>query len=394
MGHRSESQYDERNQSMNQKELGELRRRWKPEKSAVGHIYGCFVNSACEIVADLDESLALMPQQESEKYLELLRKAMSGTLDKNLIDIVFETQQVMKSDERKLLMALRDSELKDNALRQTFYQKVISTLNMGESNYLLLIANDHYDVPRRGKDGLAQEDASETVFSYLVCAVCPVKAGKPELGYFAGDNEFHCTASQLVSAPELGFLFPAFDDRSTNIYNALFYSRKPAELHQEFIEAVFHTDPPMSAEEQREAFESALTESLGGACSLNVVQGVHERLTARIEEHKERKDPEPLVVTSGDMSAILQDCEIPAEQAQAFKKSCEERFGENAVLNPANLINPKKVQLKTGKISLSVDPEYSYLVETKVIDGRKVLVIPVEDDLEFNGLPVGVPTAE
>ena len=158
---------------MNQKELGELRRRWKPEKSAVGHIYGCFVNSAREIVADLDESLALMPQQESEKYLELLRKAMSGTMDKNLIDIVFETQQVMKSDEHKLLMALRDSELKDNALRQTFYQKVISTLNMDESNYLLLIANDHYDVPRRGKDGLAQEDASETVFSYLVCAVCP-----------------------------------------------------------------------------------------------------------------------------------------------------------------------------------------------------------------------------
>ncbi len=375
---------------MNQKELGELRRRWKPEKNAVGHIYGCFVNSAREIVADLDESLGLMPPPEAEKYLELLRKALSGTLDKNLIDIVFSTQQVMEGEEHKLLMALRASELKDNALRQRFYEKVISTLDMGDTNYLLLIANDHYDVPHRGKDDLAQEDASETEFSYLVCAVCPVKTGKSELGYFAGDNEFHCTASHLVSAPELGFLFPAFDDRSTNIYNALFYSRKPAELHQEFIEAVFHTEPPMSAEEQREAFESALVETLGEACSLNVVQGVHERLTARIEEHKERKDPEPLLVTSGDVSAILQDCEVPAEQAQEFRKACEERFGENAALNPANLINPRRVQLKTGKISLSVAPEYSYLVESRVIDGRKVLVIPVEDDLEFNGLPVGV----
>ena len=146
----------------------------------------------------------------------------------------------------------------------------------------------------------------------------------------------------------------------------------------------------MSAEEQREAFEFALVETLGEACSLNVVQGVHERLTARIEEHKERKDPEPLLVTSGDVSAILQDCEVPAEQAQEFRKACEERFGENAALNPANLINPRRVQLKTGKISLSVAPEYSYLVESRVIDGRKVLVIPVEDDLEFNGLPVGV----
>lgn len=377
---------------MNQKELSELRRRWKPDRIAVGHIYGCFVNSAREIVAELDEALGLLPQQEAEKYLELLKKALSGTLDKNLIDIVFSTQQVMHGEEHRLLSDLRACELKDGQLRQTFYQKVVSTLDMGDTNYLILLANDHYDVPRRGKDDLEQEDASEEVFSYLVCAVCPVKAGKPELGYFAGDNEFHCTASQLVSAPELGFLFPAFDDRSTNLYNALFYSRKPAQLHQEFIETVFHTEPPMSAPEQREAFESALTEALGEECSLNVVQGVHERLTMRIEEHKERKDPEPLTVTSGEVSAMLQDCEVTVERAQAFQKSCEERFGENAALRPANLINPKKVQLKTGKISLTVDPEYSYLLETRMLEGRKVLVIPLDDDLEFNGLPVGITT--
>lgn len=379
---------------MNQRELSELRRRWKPEKNAVGHIYGCFVNSAREIVADLDESLALMPQQEAEKYLDLLRKALTGTLDKNLIDIAFTTQQVMNGEEHRLLTDLRACELKNNALRQSFYQKVISSLNMGEENYLLLLANDHYDVPHRGKDDLELDDASENVFSYLVCAVCPVKAGKAALGYFSGDNEFHCTASQLVAAPELGFLFPAFDNRSTNLYNALFYSRKPAQLHQEFIEAVFHTEPPMSADEQREAFEAALTETLGDACSLNVVQGVHERLTAKIEEHRESRDPEPLFVTPGDVGAILQDCEVPEPQVQEFRKSCEERFGENAVLNPANLINPRKIQLKTGKISLSVDPEYSHLVETRVMNGRKVLIIPVEDDLEFNGMPVGIPSPD
>lgn len=378
---------------MNQKELSELRRRWKPEKNAVGHIYGCFVNSAREIVAELDESLGLMQQQEAEKYLELLRKALSGTQDKNLIDIVFSTQQVMHGEEHRLLSDLRNSELKDAELRRTFYNKVVSTLDMGDTNYLILLANDHYDVPHRGKDDLAQEDASEEVFSYLVCAVCPVKAGKPELGYFAGDNDFRCTASQTVSAPELGFLFPTFDDRCTNLYNALFYSRKPEQLHEEFIEAVFHTEPPMSAPEQREAFESALTEALGEECSLNVVQSVHERLTARIEEHKERKDPEPLTVTSGEVSTMLHDCEVPEERVQAFERSCEERFGKNTALNPAVLIDPKRVQITSGRISLSVDPEYSHMLETRVMNGRKVLIVPLEEDLEFNGLPVGI-TAE
>ena len=376
---------------MNQKEVSELRRRWKPEKNAVGHIYGCFVNSAREIVAELDESLGLMQQQEAENYLELLRKALSGTLDKNLIDITFSTQQVMHGEEHKLLSDLRACELKDAQLRQTFYQKIAGSLDMGDQNYLILLANDHYDVPHRGKDDLEQEDASEEVFSYLVCAVCPVKAGKPALGYFAGDNEFRCTASQLVTAPELGFLFPAFDDRSTNLYNALFYSRKPAELHQEFIETVFHTEPPMSAPEQREAFEAALTDALGGECSLDVVQGVHECLTTKIVAHKESKDPEPLTVTTGEMGAILRECAVPAERVQSFQKSCDERFGKDAVINPANLINAKKVLLTSDKITVSVAPEYSNILEARILNGRKVLIIPIEDELEFNGLPVEIP---
>ena len=232
---------------MNQREISELRRRWRPEKSAVSRIYGCYVNSAKTIVSDLDESLGAMQQEEAEKYLDLLKKTLSGTLGKNLIDIVFTTGQVADSEEHRLLSALRSSALKDRETRNAFYQKVIDRLDMGDNGYLLLMACDAYDVPHRGMDGETQADASEEVFTYLVCCVCPVKAGRAELGYFPGDNEFHYTAGQVVSAPELGFLFPAFDNRAANIYNALFYSRKPDALHQEFIDAVFHTEPPMSA---------------------------------------------------------------------------------------------------------------------------------------------------
>ena len=374
---------------VNQKEINELRRRWKPDKNAVSRICGCFVNSNHEIIADLDESLGMMPQEEAEKYLTLLKKALSGTLGKNLIDIVFSTQQVMESEEHKLLMDLRATGMRDNQIRQAFYQKVIQSLDMGDSNYLLILANDSYDVPRRNRDILRTEDSDE-VFSYILCAVCPVKTGRTELGYYSGDNEFHCAASQTVAAPELGFLFPAFDDRSTNIYNALFYSRKAGELHQEFIDAIFHTDLPMSAAEQREAFESALSEALGGSCSLEIIRAIHEQLAARIEAHQEEKNPEPLTVSPNEISKVLLDCGVPEEQAEAFQVACGEKFGIGAVLNPVNLIDAKKVELKTEKMSLSIDPEYSHLIEAKVIDGQKVLVVPVEDHLEFNGVAVNV----
>ena len=317
---------------MNQKELSELRRRFRPERSAVSRVYGCYVNGSGEIISDLDESLGAMPQEEAEKYLGLLKKALSGTLGKNLIDIVFSTQQVMDSPEHRLLTGLRDSALKDGALRQDFYRKVIDALDMGGNNYLILLAHDVYDVPYRSRDDQDQADASDQVFSYLVCCVCPVKEGKPELGYFPGENEFHsCSAGQVVSPPELGFLFPAFDDRAANLYNALFYARKPEELHQEFIDAVFHTEPPMSAAEQREAFQTALTEALGEDCGMEVVQGLHEQLRDRLEQHKESRDPEPLAVTAKEIGAILLDCGVEEEKAAAFQEKCGQQFGGAAL---------------------------------------------------------------
>ena len=374
---------------MNQKEISELKRRFRLGKNAMGRIYGCYVNAQKEILSYLDEPLDRMPEEEAEKYLNLLKKALSGVLGRNLIDIVFSTQQVADSDEHRRLMALRDSRLKDGEVRQEFYQTVIDSLDMGESNYLILLAHDAYDVPHRGKDGEDRADEGDTVFSYIVCCVCPVKDGKLELSYCAGENEFHnCAPSQIVSPPELGFLFPAFDDRAANIYNALTYARKPDELHQEFLDAIFHTEPPMSAGEQREAFQTALREGLEGACGLEVVQAVHERLSQRIEQHREEKDPEPLAVTAKEVAAILRDCGGSDEQIAAFCGKCGELFGEDAVLSPANLIDGKRFEVKTADAAISLDPEHSYLVETRVIDGKKYLLIPAGEGLEVNGMPV------
>ena len=371
---------------MNQKEFSELRRRFRPDKSAIHRIYGCFVNGNKEIVSYLDESMGRMPQEESAQYLGLLKKTLSGAPGRQLIDIVFSTQQVAQGEEHKRLSALRDSQLKDAQAREAFYQTVIRSLEL-EGNYLILLAHDAYDVPRRGKDDRLQED-SDTVFSYLVCCVCPVKDSKVELGYFPGENEFHSRAGQVVAPPELGFLFPAFDGRAANLYNALFYARRPEQLHQEVIDAVFRTEPPMSAAEQREAFEGALADALGEGCSMEVVQAVHEGLRERILRHKEEKDPEPLTVAPAEVGALLAGCGVGEDRVSAFLDRCGERFGRGAALSPANLIDSRRFEIKTAAGTLSVDPERTYLAETRAIDGRTYLLLPVEGEVEVNGFGV------
>ncbi len=376
---------------MNKKEIGELSRRWKPEKCAVSRIYGCYVSgSGKRIMTDLDESLGRMTQEEAEFYLGFLKKVLSGAQGRNLIDIVFSTAQVADSDEHRLLMDLKNSGLQNGEARRAFYQKVIDCLDMEEETYLILMASDSYDVPRRGKDGARQDDASDEVFTYFLCAVCPVKENKLSLDYFPGDNEFHCSDGRTVAPPELGFLFPAFDDRASNIYNALFYTRKPDRLHHEFIDAVFHTEPPLSAAEQRENFQAALTEALGDACGLDVVQAIHERLTEKIAQHKESKDPEPLSLTARDVGRMLRDCGVQEERAAAFEEQCAASLGEGTALNPANLVDTGRFEIKTPEARLIVDPACSYVVETRVIDGRRCLLIPAGEEVEVNGMPVRV----
>lgn len=380
---------------MNKKELNELRRRFSPEKGCISKIYGCYVNTNREIISYLEESFGLMPEDEAEKYFALLKKSLSGTMGKNLVDIVFSTQQVADSDEHRLLSALRNSCLQDREAREAFYQKVIDCLDMDGSNYLILLASDTYDVPTRGKDDELLEDASDTVFSYIVCAICPVRDGKSELGYFAGENEFHsCVSAQIVGPTELGFLFPAFDDRAANIYNALLYSKNPAQLHQEFIDAVFCVEPPMPSVEQKEVFETVLAEALEEDLSLQVVQSVHEQIREMITEHAESKNPEPLDLSPREVSGILQSCGVEEERIERFQEKCRESFGEGAALNPNNIIDSKRFEVKTPQVKISIDPEYSYLLETRIVDGRKYLLIPADEGLEVNGARVSLDFGE
>ena len=218
---------------MNEREVAELRRRFKPERNSFGKIKGCYVNELGHIASRFEQSLAMMSQDETELLLGVLRKTLSGTLEKNLVNLSFETGQVAYGEEHKLLRTLRDSELKDEDAVETFFQKVSDSVQM-EGGYLILLVCDAYDVPRRRGEEPA-EDSGE-VYRYILCSICPVAETKPALSYYMRENEFHNRQmNQLVSAPALGFLFPAFDDRAANLYGALCYTKDPAQSHEEFI---------------------------------------------------------------------------------------------------------------------------------------------------------------
>lgn len=375
---------------MNEKEISEIRRRFRPDKSNITHVRGCYVNERGEIVSQFDQSLALMPQEESENVLATLRRTLSGTQGKNLVDMVFSTAQVVDSDEHRLLMMLRDSMLNDEGVLNRFYDRVIEAYRP-EGTYLILLAYDIYDVPYRAKDGEKLDEGSSEIYGYVLCSICPVKQTKPALGFDIPENTFRNRGVDwLVSAPELGFLFPAFNDRSADIYSALYYTKSAAENHPEFIDAVFRCEPPMPAEEQKETFGTILGNALAEECCFDVVQTLHSSLCGMIEEHKVGKEIEPLTISGRTVRTMLTACGVSGENVERFSEQYTQEFGEDVSLSPRNLVETKKFEVTTPEVTIRVSPESSDIIETRVIDGVPYILIRASDGVEVNGVPVHI----
>ena len=369
------------------REISELRRRFRADRTAITHIYGCYVDQSGQLLADFDESLALLPAEEQEKYLELLKKGISGTLGRTLSELSFPTAEVVSGERHALLRKLRDERLAGAEARRTLYERIAASLRLGETGYLILLASDVYDVPARGKDGADAE--SETQFSYFVCVVCPVKETKSALRYDPGEKAFRASGADRVAGnPELGFLFPAFDDRTANLYGALFYNRSKDCGYDELIEALFHVRPPMAVGVQKDTFREVLAEALDSECSPRVVQTVHTQLRELAAIHKEARDPEPLTVSCREIGEILEDAGVSEPRAAAFRVKYEAAFGTDAELPPQNLLNTAQLEYRTPNVVIKVDPDRQDLIQVRELGGVRCVVIAADEGIEINGVSV------
>lgn len=373
---------------MNDKELREIRRRFRPDQSNIMGIRGCLVNESREIVSNFYQPMVQCTADESEKLLSVMKKSLSGGLGSNLIDISFSTKQVMESEEHSLLMRLRKSELKDDDAVNEFYNKVIESTH-AEGNYVILIAYDNYDVFTYTSDG--QKEDSTDMFSYIICSICPVKKMKPALTYRDYDNLFHSIDADLMLCPPTnGFMFPSFDDRAANIYNALYYTKDISNINEAFIERIFNTPLPMSASAQKESFNNCLIETLADECDFETLRSVHGQISEIVQAHKEANDGEPLSVNKNKLKEVLEYCGVSEEKINTFEKKFDNEFGSDAEINPKNIVDVKKFELVTPDVTIKVNPERKELVSTQVINGIKYILIRAAEGVEVNGMNIDI----
>ncbi len=371
---------------MIKQEINELKRLYTPSNCSITRICGCYVDGEKNKKTEFKEAFLSLPEEEIFKYFELLRKTLSGSLGKNLLNLDFPLASEQEGGTQAALLALRDSKLKDDALIEEFYDRVINTYEY-VGNYLILLIHDAYDVPGKTTDGLTMDDASDTVFEYIMCCICPVNLSKPGLSYDNINNEFHNRIRDwVVEMPETGFLFPSFNDRATDIHSTLFYSKNPEEAHSEFVENILGCTMPLSAGTQKEAFQVLIEETLGDEVEYEVVKNIHENLTEMIEEHKEI--PEPLTLDKHQVKSLFEKSGVKEEKLTDFDKLYDAAAGEDTSLFVNNVANVRTFEVKTPDVVVKVNPERADLVNTLQIDGKRCLVIEINDHVEVNGITI------
>ncbi len=405
---------------MNKNEAAELKKRFTKNHCTITKMCGCYVDADKNRLVDINETFLNLDEEEFHKYLDIAKKTLSGNIGNNLLNLDIPIEEEQPGGKQQFFMALRESKLKDPQLLERFYELIIDTYEQ-PGNYLILIFHDAYDVINKTNDNNVL-DESEEVFEYLLCAVCPVILSKPGLGYRENENRIGSRIRDwIVGAPESGFLFPAFNDRSADIHSLLFYTKDTKEPHIEMMEEILSCKSKPTATIQRQNFEHIIQTGLGAQTHDNELMymdlqlGLNDMINEKVEVFNE--DIDNYIFDDTQLDTLMNDCDVPSENADKIKEAYKEVF-ENEAPVASHLIDTRSLKntaekkekmelvkqvaslnkqinesfaeekdmipaLKNNNIILKVKAEKAAEITIENINGQRCVIIPLEDNEEL-----------
>ncbi len=373
---------------MEKREIAEIKKQLAIDKAVITKISHCYVNGEKEVLSEYITSGQSISEDEEYKYLELFKAMLTGAVDKKLLNLSFPTVEESEGGAQNLLYKVNENKREDDVKRM--HRNIIDNLAYGV-NYTIITGFFSYDVPAKASDGAVLEDG-ETTFEFMLCAVCPVKMSKAGLTFNVSEGKFEeITQIPVVEKPVLGFMFPAFNDRACDIHNMLYFSKKEDEIHEELISTLTGDKPPVSSKEQQTIFEKIVEEVTNDNADFELVKNIHDRITEKLDNSK-FEGPQSLILGKEEIRDILVEAGVSDDNMTKFNRVYEESGADEIDgFNAGNLMDVGKFDIESPDIKVKVSPDKTDLVEQKVIDGRKCLVISLEgNNIEVNGLYVNV----
>ncbi len=372
---------------MDKKAVTEIKKCFRKTDCRIDRMRGCYVDENKEKINTLHDTFLALQDEEMSKYCELFKKSMAGKFGRNLFNVEFPLAEEQPGGHQAVLYALQQSALKDDTLVEEFFDRVIAAYNF-PGKYLILLSHGVYDIPAKTTDGILMDDASDYVYSFILCTICPVTLLKDGLCYDAAAKTFLSRSDDWgVQKPDAAFLFPAFNERNTDLHETLYFTRDAVERHEELAAELFGTVLPRAEKEQQDMFRSVIEETLGRDCDFEAVKSISDAVNQMAEQSKDADAA--VCISKRDMQVMLEDCGASEEQLRKFDVVYDEAVGDDDTPIPAeNVADTRNLVIKSDNVRLSVKAEVSEIVETRIIDGREYILIPVSDNLEVNGIRI------
>lgn len=370
---------------MVQKEIAEIKKILTNTDCCIHKLAGCYIDANKEMHIIPHGKFLVLPEDEQHKYFDLIKKGLSGRLGKNLVNLEFNKEAGKTVHNRDTLMELLDSELKDETLLEKYFESIKASYDYVD-NYYIMVLYGIYDVPGQTTDGIGMDDASDVVYKFNLTLICPMKPSKAGLIYNPVDNSLeNAMRNMMVEPPMHGFLFPAFNDRATDIHSVLYYTKKPSELNDGLLDDVLGCVVPATAGQQNEMFINAI--EAVDEMTFDKAKAIYSNIREREIELKDA--PEENVVDKNDTARILEESGFEEEEIATFKKNFDEQTEVNGKVLLSNVFEgSNKLKIKSGKTEVSLPMEFTDYVEVRKIDGKNCIVIEINDELMVNGVKV------
>lgn len=365
---------------MIKKEVAEIKKLFTPERCPIDRIAGCYVDAEKEKKTVFSNTFLALEEETVFKYLEIFKKNLSGSIGKNLYNMEFPLKEEKSGGKQEFLLQLLNNELREREPLDQFFDQVIEHYTYA-GNYLILLIHSVYDIPGKGTDNLTMDDASEEVYPHIMCMICPVELSKPGLSYYENSNDFkNRTRDWVTGMPEIGFLFPAFNERSKDIHSLLYHVKSSSAMHEDFVENVLGCQLNGTDKDQENAFAAIIENTLSDKCTFENVKQVFSDLEEMVED-----DQTMTTIGKSQMSHIL---EPHMDTEETFEKAWQEQTEVTGEIYTSSVNPAGKCMIKADNIEIKTENSFSEAIEMKLVDGRKCLIIPIEQGITVNGIYV------
>lgn len=378
---------------MNKKEVAEIKKNFKDDGDlfVMKQVLSAFVDSEKNIKCKNLRSYISIPDDDAECIFETLKKSLSGTLGKALLEYEFPNEMYEDGGSQKLLYDMLQSEMKDEVAVDRWLEHLVGKMEY-VSSYVIMTALCTYTVFSKDKSG-EKNDYDEYDYKFLIGAVCPVDIRTDGLIYDEAANAIAKKPGfdRIVSgAPSDGFLYPVFSCRAPDVNHVMYYTKNVKQPNVSFVNDVLGCEFSLSAQEEKELFQSVLTAGAGDELNYDVITGVNDKIKDIISEY--RDESEPPVINSEKLHQILVDSGVSGERADGVRAAYENIIGERT-LCASNIVETKTV-IETQGITVNIGKDATDKVKTQIIDGKRCLIIALDDPaICVNGLDTTVEGA-